>query len=163
MPSHASFDPLTALPGQQAFTATLDAELDRAARYDYGLTLIVFGLDGFARLNGEGGRREGDRILCLVADAVRTNLRRSDVGGRIGGDEFAVLLLHTGRHAGERFLSRFRRALAILRERGDLPAGFGLSAGYAHFPDEALTPDGLFRLADQGHHASKRGKVSTVS
>lgn len=156
-------DPLTTLLNHQAFSEALEAEVERAGRYDGGLTLVFFDVDRFKQVNDTLGHVEGDRVLRRVADAAAANLRRSDVAGRMGGDEFAVLLLETGKHGGERFLSRFRRALAELREAGDVPADFDVSAGCAHFPDEAGTVEGLFRLADQRQYAAKRGKVSTAS
>jgi diguanylate cyclase (GGDEF)-like protein len=156
-------DPLTTLLNHQAFTDALDAELERAERYDGGLTLVFFDVDRFKEVNDTLGHIEGDRVLRRVADAAAANLRRSDLASRMGGDEFAVLLLQTGRRGGDRFLHRFQQALEELRLRGDLPERFDVSAGTAHYPEEATTRDGLLRLADQRQYASKRAKLSTAS
>ena len=151
-------DPLTSLLNHQAFSETLVAEIERAARYDHGLTLVFFDIDRFKQVNDTLGHIEGDRVLRRVADIASSTLRSSDLAGRMGGDEFAVLLLQTGNHGFDRFMNRFRDGIATLREKGDLPEGFDVSAGYAHFPSDATTAEGLLRLADHRQYASKRGK-----
>jgi len=151
-------DPLTSLLNHQAFSEALVSEVERAARYDTGLTLVFFDLDRFKEVNDTLGHIEGDRVLRRVADIASANLRASDLAGRMGGDEFAVLLLQTDKHGGDRFLQRFRSGLDTLREKGDLPEGFDVSAGCAHFPSEAGTAEGLLRLSDHRQYAMKRSR-----
>jgi diguanylate cyclase (GGDEF)-like protein len=152
-------DALTTLLNHQAFSDTLHAEVARAARYDRRLALVFFDIDRFKQVNDTLGHIEGDRVLRRVANVATATLRASDIAGRLGGDEFGALMLETDRHGGERFLSRFRQGLAQLRQRGDVPGDFDVSAGVAHYPDDATTPDGLLRIADQRQYASKRAKV----
>lgn len=140
-------DPLTWVLSQQAFSEALAAEVERATRYDHGLTLVCFDVDHFKEVNDTAGHIEADRVLRRLADVATATLRSSDLAGRTGGDEFAVLLLQTDKHGGERFLQRLRR---------DLPGGVAISAGCAHFPSEAGTPEGLLRLADHRQDAAKR-------
>lgn len=149
-------DPLTSLLNHQAFTEAVTAEVERATRYDHGLTLVFFDVDAFKQVNDTLGHIEGDRVLRRVADVASSTLRSSDLAGRMGGDEFAVLLLQTDRHGGDRFLQRFRRGVDALGASGDLPDGFGVSAGSAHFPSEAGTAEGLLRLADHRQYAANR-------
>jgi diguanylate cyclase (GGDEF)-like protein len=151
-------DPLTGLLNHQAFSDVLALELDRARRYDHGLTLLFCDLDGFKEINDTFGHMEGDRVLHRVATLASSMLRGSDVAGRMGGDEFAVLLLETDRHAGERFRRRLAEGAADLVRRNELPSGFDLSAGCAHFPTDAGNPDGLLRLADARQYDAKRTK-----
>jgi len=151
-------DPLTSLLNHQAFSEALVVEVERAGRYDAGLTLVFFDADRFKEVNDTLGHIEGDRVLRRVADVASATLRSSDLAGRMGGDEFAVLLLQTDKHGGDRFLQRFRQGLATLREKGDLPADFDVSAGCAHFPSEAGTAEGLLRLADHRQYATKRAR-----
>ena len=73
----------------------------------------------------------------------------ADVAGRMGGDEFAVLLLEADKHAADRFLRRFRAAL---------PAEISFSSGAAHYPSEAGDADGLLRLADGRQYEVKRSR-----
>jgi diguanylate cyclase (GGDEF)-like protein len=151
-------DPLTSLLNHQAFSEAVVSEVERAARYDAGLTLVFFDVDHFKAVNDTYGHVEGDRVLRRVADVASGTLRASDLAGRMGGDEFAVVLLQTDKHGGDRFLQRFRQGLDALRENGDVPEGFDVSAGCAHYPSEAGTAEGLLRLADHRQYAMKRQK-----
>jgi diguanylate cyclase (GGDEF)-like protein len=152
-------DPLTGLLNHQAFSEVLEREVLRAARYGHGLTLVFMDLDRFKLINDTFGHMEGDRVLHAIGDLAASMLRGSDVAGRMGGDEFAVLLLEADKHAGERFLLRFREGVEELRRRGELPDAFGASAGFAHYPSEAPDPDTLLRLADSRQYAAKRGQT----
>jgi diguanylate cyclase (GGDEF)-like protein len=151
-------DPLTGLLNHQAFSDVLDAEIDRAGRYDHGLTLVFVDLDGFKLINDTLGHMEGDRVLHRVGSLASSMLRGSDVAGRMGGDEFAVLLLEADRHAGGRFVRRFTDGVSALVARGELPPTFGFSHGCAHYPTEARDPDALLRLADARQYELKRAR-----
>jgi diguanylate cyclase (GGDEF)-like protein len=151
-------DPLTGLLNHQAFSELLEREIERAVRYDHGLSVVFIDLDGFKSVNDTYGHLEGDRMLHRVGALATTMLRGSDAAGRLGGDEFGVVLLEADRHAGERFLARFRKGLADLQSRNELPTGFDVSAGSAHFPSEALDPRALLRLADTRQYIAKRAK-----
>jgi diguanylate cyclase (GGDEF)-like protein len=151
-------DPLTGLLNHQAFSDVLALEVERARRYDHGLTIVFFDLDRFKEINDTLGHMEGDRVLHRIGTLASSMLRGSDVAGRMGGDEFAVLLLETDRHAGERFRRRLGEGVAEMAVRHELPGGFALSAGCAHFPTDAAEPDALLRLADAYQYEAKRAK-----
>jgi len=151
-------DALTGLLNHQAFSDVLASELERAERYGHGVTLVFVDLDGFKQINDALGHVEGDRVLHRVGDAAQAVLRGSDVAGRMGGDEFAVLLLEADKHAADRFLRRFRGMLAELEARRELPEGFSFSAGAAHYPSEAPDADTLVRLADSRQYEVKRSR-----
>jgi diguanylate cyclase (GGDEF)-like protein len=149
-------DPLTGLLNHQAFSDVLALEVERARRYDHGLTIVFFDLDRFKEINDTLGHMEGDRVLHRIGTLASSMLRGSDVAGRMGGDEFAVLLLETDKHAGERFRRRLSDGAAELTARRELPDDFALSAGCAHFPTDAADPDALLRLADARQYDAKR-------
>jgi diguanylate cyclase (GGDEF)-like protein len=151
-------DPLTGLLNHTTFNDRLDAELLRAERYDHGLTLVFLDLDGFKQVNDTYGHLEGDRVLSLVAQLLQSILRGSDVAGRLGGDEFAVMLLESDRRAGDRFCRRFAQVVADRVGKDELPSVVDFSAGFAHYPTEALEADALLRLADMRQYQIKRGK-----
>ncbi len=154
----ARSDPLTGLLNHQALTDILDSELVRAERYDHGLTFVFFDLDEFKRINDTLGHVEGDAVLRAIARLVEQILRGSDLAGRMGGDEFAVLLLESDAEAGPRFLSRLEHGVAKLVGLGQLPLIFSFSAGHAHYPTESHDADGLLRLADARQYQAKRAK-----
>src|SRR3954447_5228527 len=151
-------DPLTGLLNHQAFSDVLELEVERARRYDHGLTLVFLDLDDFKSINDTFGHVEGDRVLHRVGSVALAMLRGSDVAGRMGGDEFAVLLLEADKHAADRFIRRFRAGLGELIERNELPKGFTFSAGAAHYPTESGDCDALLRLADSRQYEMKRSR-----
>jgi diguanylate cyclase (GGDEF)-like protein len=152
----ARCDPLTGLLNHQAFSDVLALEVERARRYDHGLTIVFLDLDRFKEINDTYGHMEGDRVLNRIGTLASSMLRGSDVAGRMGGDEFAVLLLETDKHAGERFRRRLSEGAADLKGRKELSDDFTLSAGCAHFPTDAADPDALLRLADARQYEAKR-------
>jgi diguanylate cyclase (GGDEF)-like protein len=151
-------DPLTGLLNHEAFSDALALEVERARRYDHGLTVVFFDLDCFKEINDTLGHVEGDCVLHRVGALASSMLRGSDVAGRMGGDEFAVLLLETEKHEGERFRRRLAVGAEELVRRNELPCDFELSAGCAHFPTEATDADALLRLADARQYDAKRAK-----
>ena len=122
------------------------------------LAVLYIDLNQFKAYNDVYGYEEGDRVLHRIGILASSMLRGSDVAGRMGGDEFAVLLLETDKHAGERFRRRLSDGLAELVERNELPSDFALSAGWAHYPTDAAEPDALLRLADARQYDIKRAK-----
>jgi diguanylate cyclase (GGDEF)-like protein len=151
-------DPLTGLLNHQAFSDMLALELERSRRYDRGLTLVFFDLDRFKAINDSLGHMEGDRVLHRVSSLAASMLRGSDVAGRMGGDEFAVLLLEADARAGERFMHRLAEGMEELKGRSELPDDFDVSAGFAHFPSDAPDGDSLLRLSDSRQYDVKRSK-----
>jgi diguanylate cyclase (GGDEF)-like protein len=145
-------DALTGLLNHQAFSEALDAELERARRYGHRLALLVLDADRFKEINDTYGHREGDAVLRRVATVLRETARRSDLTGRVGGDEFAVALVQSDGAAARSYVVRLRAAL----RGGELPTGFTVSPGWAVFPDEAGDADALFRLADARSYERKR-------
>jgi diguanylate cyclase (GGDEF)-like protein len=153
-------DALTGLLNHAVFGAAVDEELYRARRYERGLTLVYVDVDNFKRINDTLGHPEGDRVLRRVASIMSESLRASDVAGRMGGDEFAVCLIESDLETGGRFLARFQDLLDEEIAGGRLPDGFALSAGGASFPDDAVSADALYRVADERLYEAKRAKAA---
>jgi diguanylate cyclase (GGDEF)-like protein len=151
-------DLLTELLNHQAFADELELEFERARRYGHGLTLVFFDVDDFKLVNDTYGHPEGDRVLRVVAHLIRERLRRSDLAGRMGGDEFAVVLIESDIEAGGHFLARIGDGIDECIARSELPAGFSISPGLAHFPTDADSAATLYKLADVRLYEAKRAK-----
>lgn len=93
----ARTDSLTGAMNLRAFKEQLEAEIYRATRYCYPLTLAYIDIDNFKTINDTLGHSEGNRVLCAVVTAIKKHSRISDTVARIGGDEFAILLPVTDR------------------------------------------------------------------
>lgn len=141
-------DALTGLLNHQAFTLGLSLELERAQRYETGLSLVALDIDRFKGINDTHGHPEGDRVLREFSRVIEEERRGSDLAGRMGGDEFAVVLVHSKPAAAERFLER-------LRTRGAEYGGASFSAGAAHAPTDGAAADELFRVADERLYEAK--------
>lgn len=145
-------DPLTGLLNHQAFSDELAEELERAKRYDHGVALVFMDVDRFKAINDTLGHREGDRVLRAVASLLTETARRSDLAGRMGGDEFVVALIESDEAGARAFVERLEAKIAAL------PEGFSVSAGWALYPQEAEDADALFRLADSRSYEVKRAR-----
>ena len=88
-------DPLTGLANRRRLRGAFADELNRAARYDTPLALLLVDLDRLKDINDRHGHGDGDRALQLVAEALRRTCRATDLAARYGGDEFVVLAVNT--------------------------------------------------------------------
>ncbi|MEH3106757.1 MAG: GGDEF domain-containing protein [Sphingomonas fennica] len=161
----AARDPLTGLPNRAAIEERLAEAMAAAARLRAPLAFAYCDVDDFKRINDEFGHAVGDRVLKLVADALRETGRAGELVGRLGGDEFVMLFEgSTADAAGERVDSiRATLAARSLRVRGeDRPLGtVTLSAGVAPMlPGDQ--PADLTTRADEGLLAAKRAGRNRV-
>lgn len=154
-------DPLTGLHNRRYFVDRLDEHLARAERYGEKLGLLLLDSDQLKLTNDRHGHHAGDRALQEIAVALRGILRDSDEVARIGGDEFAVLLLQADEALSVGIARRLRRQLrqaVLVSEDGDA-IELSCSAGIALFPDDAEDPLALLRAADLAlYNAKARGR-----
>jgi diguanylate cyclase (GGDEF)-like protein len=146
----ADHDPLTRLGNRRAFMRRVERECERAVRYGSGFSLVLCDLDRFKELNDGFGHLAGDDALCAVAATLLQEIRASDGAYRIGGDEFALVLVETTRDDARDVSSRIGRTLASLDRA--LRGSFGVAV----FPTDGENPEALFRRADEAMYAAKR-------
>ena len=157
----AELDSLTGLHNRRLFYEFLSREIARAQRYERYVSLIVFDLDDFKRINERIGHLGGDGVLAEVADRVRSVVRSTDIACRVGGDEFAVILPESGRDDAELLADRI--ALAIRSQKIDKVGALKISAGVAEVRKDD-TPADLFKRADHAlYRAKNAGKARTVA
>jgi len=158
-------DALTGLPNRRHFQEALDAEMARVQRYGGSFSLALLDLDGFKGFNDRYGHPAGDAVLCELARAIRGHMRASDRVARLGGEEFAVILVGTGKTAARGVVERLRAAVAEL-DLGHLSAlgcGITTSIGVAAAPDDAEYAAELVRRADEAlYEAKARGRNCVV-
>ena len=155
-------DPLTGIGNRRLLELRLDDEILRAQRYHRALTAVYFDLDHFKQVNDDHGHDVGDTTLRLVAESLTKQIRHSDHVGRLGGEEFVVLLTETGLDAAVMLVERMRAAVAALTIPG-LPRPITISAGLAQWrPGESA--EALLRRADQAlYRAKASGRDSTYA
>jgi diguanylate cyclase (GGDEF)-like protein len=154
--SQAAMDSLTGLGNRRTFFAELDAEISRQRRQAGSFSLAVLDLDGFKDLNDSKGHRAGDEALKLVADILRTCTRTSDSLGRIGGDEFGILIRNTDLEC-----TTMLRDLCATIARASAAAGYAVttSIGCKTFPSPPESVADALQQADGIMYEAKlRGK-----
>jgi diguanylate cyclase (GGDEF)-like protein/PAS domain S-box-containing protein len=157
--SQASTDGVTGLANHRSFQARLAAEVARARRYRRDLSLVLFDLDHFKRINDVYGHQAGDRVLAEVGRQLTEQARDGDLVARIGGEEFAWLMPETDRDRAVQAAERMRRT--IERHRFDGVGMITVSAGIC-VREDGLEGDDLVRLADRALYWAKDGGRNTI-
>lgn len=159
----ASHDELTGLFNRRSFFSALQRERDLAARTGRSLAVAIVDVDLFKRINDGHGHRAGDIVLGHVASLLTGTLRSNDLVGRIGGEEFAVLMTDTDIAAARTVCERLRRIVA--KSSVPLPSGaeatITISTGIALFEDDE-DRDSLMGRADNALYAAKSGGRNQV-
>jgi len=149
----ARVDLLTGALSRRGFFERLDDELARADRSHATFTVVVCDLDDFKALNDTEGHPAGDAALRAFAELLAGNLRASDSVGRLGGDEFGLILV--GADGGDADAT-LRRLTAALDETGGRGIALRASFGAAAHPADGATGDELVAVADGRLYEAKR-------
>lgn len=148
--SQSLTDPLTGLGNRRYMDDRLAEEVARSIRFGTALTLLLIDVDHLKEINDQGGHEEGDRALRAVAEGIRRTIRRSDVGVRLAGDEFAVLAPGS---SAEESLELAGRVGDAVRQSG---VQCTVSIGLADLESaEERSPRGLLREADRALYTAK--------
>lgn len=159
----SSHDTLTMLPNRRSIFESLRSALARTERGDSRVALVHIDLDGFKSINDQFGHGVGDRYLRTVAQRLGMTIRPGDVAGRIGGDEFVVILEPVADQAEATFcVDRIQAALSEPFTAGGVSVPTGASIGWSSSAGD-LTPDDLFHRSDLAlYRAKERGRGSVV-
>ncbi len=146
---NAATDPLTGLYNRRLFEEHFEKELNRALRYNQHLALVILDLHQFKEVNDRFGHPQGDLFLQTAAATLRKSLRTSDYAFRIGGDEFALLLVHSDSEQANTLARRIRANFGSAVQTMQASVGLGMDYGIAVFPADGDQRDVLVRIADQ--------------
>jgi diguanylate cyclase (GGDEF)-like protein len=160
--SAASTDPLTRLSNRRAMEDRLAAELSRTHRHQIRTTVVMIDVDRFKLVNDTQGHATGDRLLVEIARILRQQCRSLDAVGRMGGDEFLVILPMTSAEEARHFVDRVQRAVGQLDQSNPEFGNPSLSMGIAEAPRHGLGPDQLLGAADSALYRAKRGGRNAV-
>ena len=148
----AETDALTGFFNQRYFHETLRREALRAQRYDRRLALLILDLDDFKTVNDRIGHLAGDAVLAQVAERLRNEIRSVDVGCRVGGDEFAVIMPESTTEDASQLFQRMHEAVSTMSTPGG--GKVRISAGIAEL-HHGETAAGLFERADSALYRAK--------
>jgi diguanylate cyclase (GGDEF)-like protein len=148
-------DGLTGLYNHAYFVQGLRREVQRSKRHQHTVSLAMFDLDNFKKLNDTYGHVGGDKILMKAAALIKESLREIDLAARYGGEEFAVILPDTTRNGAFVVADRIRAKIEehFRKKRGG--PSVTVSGGVASYPDDALGIEDLVKRADEGLYRSK--------
>jgi diguanylate cyclase (GGDEF)-like protein len=155
----ATIDPLTGLANRRGFFALAEHLLLVAARTRCAVALLFADTDGLKLVNDELGHAVGDSLLIETADVIRETIRSSDVAGRIGGDEFCVLLVGDPELDADRVVRRLRETEAEHNARPGRSFRVSMSIGLTTLaPGRSVTLEELIDAADEGMYQDKRDR-----
>ena len=155
----ATVDELTKLANRRGFFALAEHQLLVAARTRAAVALLFIDVDGLKHVNDEHGHSMGDLLLKETADVLRETIRVSDLAGRLGGDEFCVLLMGDPDLDPARAVDRLRHTIDEHNARPGRQFRVSLSIGLSALPPgRSVTLEELIDAADEGMYEDKRGK-----
>jgi len=159
----ATTDGLTGLFNRHGWAAQTRSPLQQAQRHGHPLSLLMVDLDHFKRINDTHGHEAGDKALQFMGQLLQRCQRAGDVGARVGGEEFCVLLPHTDTAAAQAFDARLRAELAASAAAAGLPFALDFSSGHAQYRAAGETIESLMARADAAlYRAKKSGRGRLV-
>ena len=160
----AHLDYLTGLDNRRSFMEKADIELSRAERYANPMSLLMIDVDLFKQINDNHGHQVGDLVLKQLARTFHTVLRQVDIVGRLGGEEFGVVLPEADLPEAVEVADRLREVIA--RTPVDLPAGpsvfFTVSIGAAVFDEKNKSIEAMLSEADKALYRAKQSGRNKV-
>jgi diguanylate cyclase (GGDEF)-like protein len=161
----ASTDPLTGCMNRRHLVDSAERELDRARRYGFPTCVLMLDIDHFKQINDRYGHAVGDEAIRSLVRSLLESLRSTDILGRMGGEEFAIILPQTGLEEGKVAAEKLRLAVAQEPVRfGNHAFGMTVSIGLTEMSPE---DDGFFDVlsrADQAMYLAKqRGRNQVVA
>jgi diguanylate cyclase (GGDEF)-like protein len=151
----ATTDGLTGVLSRRAFKEEAARALGLAVRHRHEASCLFFDLDHFKAINDTYGHISGDKVLIESAEICRAQLRQTDLLGRLGGEEFAILLPHTGATAALAVAEKLREAMANRQVPGPEPIRFSASFGVAALDRSAPDIETLLQHADEALYEAK--------
>lgn len=151
----ASTDFLTDLPNARSICAHLDSELARAVRGGSSLAVLLCDLNGFKNVNDHHGHLTGNKLLQEIAKNLQGICREYDLVGRLGGDEFILVLPGFDSASVQEFLPRVQKAVAEAAQAICSAKTVSVSIGCAFHPQDGVTSEELLSEADRAMYESK--------
>lgn len=153
----SNVDSLTGLSNRRAFLEILKSEIERSRRYSRFLSILVLDLDHFKKINDTHGHAAGDEMLKAFGDMIEKTLRGIDLAGRLGGEEFCVLLPETAKKSAMDVAERIRHDFSKLRiKSGDNEISTTVSIGVAELGEADISIETIMERADKGLYKAKQ-------
>lgn len=148
-------DYLTGLMNRRTLEERLEGEIARAARTGSTLSVGFLDLDRFKSVNDQFGHAEGDRLLVLVSQAIQSELRRSDLVARVGGDEFVLVLTHCTEQSAQMVAEKVLRTIQEIAAQNGWPVTASLGLVHLEKPKAFENIEKLISEADRQMYLAK--------
>ena len=160
----ANFDYLTGVHARGHFMELAKQELKRAIRYRNPLSILMMDIDSFKSINDSYGHRVGDLVLKMLTKVCQTSLRENDIFGRLGGEEFAVVLPETDNNQASEVAERLRKAVSLTQVSLELgfELKFTVSIGVAILSPQNEDIEVLLNQADKALYQAKAAGKNQV-
>ena len=162
-----TFDGLTQVHNKRSFENQIEREVARSQRYKRPLSLVLFDIDHFKKINDTHGHLAGDAVLRQLASLITGNVRREDIVARVGGEEFALLLPEIGLEGGKMVAEKLRAIVArtpckFEQETIEITSSFGVVELDLELPASPTSHTDLYKAADLRLYAAKHAGRNRV-
>ena len=152
----AATDPLTGAHNRRSFIQKAALEWTRSRRYQHPLSVLMIDIDHFKLVNDTYGHDVGDLTLQVLTQACMNILRKNDIFGRLGGEEFAAILVETDEERALQVADRLRNEISELKVTHEaLSFSFQISIGAATLKEDDTRVEGILKKADQALYKAK--------
>ena len=152
----AATDPLTGINNRRNFLELANLEIERRQRHRYALSILALDIDHFKSINDNFGHQAGDKVLEAICLCCKGLLRTNDVFGRLGGEEFSIMLPDTDQSAACEVAQRILKAVANLKVQYEKQViTFTTSIGVAELSDDGQTLEELMQCSDEALYSAK--------
>jgi diguanylate cyclase (GGDEF)-like protein len=163
-------DSLTGLYNHAYMQQLLDIELERSRRYGHMISILMFDLDHFKRVNDVNGHQAGDIVLKRVAEVVSQTIRIEDIAARYGGEEFLVIFPETGGksafHLADRLLNNVSQTKILIPDGTDISVTISIGVVTCDACQPHYNKHQIINKVDKALYASKeagRNRITVVS
>ncbi len=160
-----TFDHLTNIYNRSFLLKRIEEEIQRASRYNLEFSLVFIDIDDFKRFNDANGHLLGDKLLADFSSLLRSQMRKNDIIGRYGGEEFIIVCPQSNKQGT---LIMTNRLIGMVNQfnfmgKNDYITGVGFSAGISAYPEDGKTVEEIIGKADEAMYiAKKQGKNKVI-
>jgi diguanylate cyclase (GGDEF)-like protein len=161
--SLATIDGLTELLNSRTFRQRMEEEIERDVRYGSAMTMLMLDIDNFKRVNDSYGHLYGDYVIKQTAQLIRASIRKADVAGRLGGEEFGVVIINSDTGSSRKTAERIRRSISGYKYVNEgIKSRISISIGMSEYPQNGDTIKEIIQHADDAMYHVKHGGGNAV-